>query len=32
MDNLIDDDGLACELVRCKWCKKLCDECKCGGD
>ena len=30
MDNLSDDDGLACELAICKFCGKRCDECICG--
>jgi len=31
MDNLSDDDGLACELVICDWCGKRCDECECDS-
>ena len=29
MDNLTDDDGLACELAICEFCGKKCDECEC---
>lgn len=33
MDNLSDDDGLACELAICEFCGKRCDECICdAGD
>lgn len=33
MDNLSDDDGLACKLAVCELCGKRCDECECGfGD
>ena len=33
MDNLSDDDGLACELAICEFCGKRFDKCICdSGD
>lgn len=33
MDNLTDDDGLACTLAICEFCGERCDKCECGeGD
>ena len=29
MDNLTDDDGLACELAICEFCGRRGDECEC---
>jgi hypothetical protein len=30
MDNLSDDDGLACEISTCDICGEPVDECECG--
>lgn len=31
MDNLSDDDDLACELAICEFCRKKCDEYICDS-